>query len=267
MIQKNNMDNSNQQGFLKRICVTVLHTGLLLSVVTCTLFLFQDKAGAARQKRIPATQKPYIINNRLYSPLPSSVGYEEYGIASWYGKDFHGKPTSNGETYDMHDITAAHKLLPMHTMLLVTNLDNGRETVVRVNDRGPFVQGRIIDLSYAAAKKLAILESGIAHVKITALGELRKDAKRSGKRFKKYADLKSGEYYVQIGAFTQKYNGIKLQEKFRNAGHRAVIRKAEVNGKTFYRVQVYVGKTLNSARRSEQALISKGYKGAFVLAR
>ncbi len=167
----------------------------------------------------------------------------------------------------MHGITAAHKLLPMHTMLLVTNLDNGRETVVRVNDRGPFIQGRIIDLSYGAARKLAIVHSGTARVKVTALGELKRDSSGNTGRFKKYADLRSGEYYVQIGAFTQKYNGIKLQEKFLDAGHHAVIQKARVNGKTFYRVQVYVGKTLNSARRSEQALISKGYRGAFVLAR
>ncbi len=238
---------------------------VLLSVVLA--FITPEHGNAVRKKRIPATQKPYVINNRLYSPLPSAVGYEEYGIASWYGNDFHGNPTSNGETYNMHGITAAHKLLPMHTMLLVTNLDNGRETVVRVNDRGPFIQGRIIDLSYGAAQQLAIVHSGTARVKITALGELNRDSRGGAGRLKKYADLKSGEYYVQIGAFTQKYNGIKLQERFLDAGHHAVIQKAKVNGKTFYRVQVYVGKTLNSARRSEQALISKGYRGAFVLAR
>lgn len=234
--------------------------------LACTLGLFIEKSHASKQKRIPATQKPYVIKNRLYSPLPSAIGYEELGVASWYGKDFHGRATSNGERYNMHDITAAHKLLPMHTMLLVENLDNGKEIIVRVNDRGPFIQGRIIDLSYGAAKKIALVHSGTARVKITALGELKRNS--SGKRsFKAHADLRSGEYYVQIGAFTQKYNGIKLQEKFLDSGHQAVIRKANVNGKLFYRVQVFVGRTLNSARRSEQALIDKGYRGAFVLAR
>lgn len=231
------------------------------------LILSAEVSCAAKQKRIPATQRPYVINNRLYSPLPSAIGYEEFGIASWYGSDFHGHSTSNGETYNMHDITAAHKLLPMHTMLLVTNLDNGKETVVRVNDRGPFVQGRIIDLSYGAARKIALVHSGTARVKVTALGELKKNSTTGKQVFTNHADLRSGEYYVQVGAFTKKYNSTKLQEKFINAGHKAVIKKVQVNGRTFYRVQIYVGRTLNSARRSEQALLDKGYKGAFVLAR
>ena len=240
---------------------------LLLSSILFILLICTGVSFAAKQKRVPATQRPYIINNRLYSPLPSAIGYEEFGIASWYGSDFHGHATSNGETYNMHDITAAHKLLPMHTMLLVTNLDNGKETVVRVNDRGPFVQGRIIDLSYGAARKIALVKSGTARVKITALGEVRTNKTTGRQRFKNHAELRSGEYYVQIGAFTQKYNSIKLQEKFLVAGHRTVMKKTKINGQTFYRVQVYVGRTLNSARRSEQALLDKGYKGAFVLAR
>ena len=232
------------------------------------ILLFIDTAVgqcALNQKKTPATQRPYCINNRTYSPLPTADGYEETGIASWYGSDFHGHATSNGEIYNMHDITAAHKLLPMHTMLLVTNLDNGKKTVVRVNDRGPFVQGRIIDLSLGAAKKIGLVQSGTARVKITALGEVKRVNGQI--QFKKHADLRSGEYFVQIGAFTQKYNGLKLQEKFLDAGHKAVIQKALVNGRTFYRVQVFVGRTLASARRSEQALLNKGYKGAFILAR
>jgi rare lipoprotein A len=240
---------------------------VLFSIFLFIVLICSEVSFAAKQKKIPATQRPYVINNRLYSPLPSAIGYEEFGIASWYGSDFHGRSTSNGETYNMHDITAAHKLLPMHTMLLVTNLDNGKETVVRVNDRGPFVQGRIIDLSYGAARKIALVNPGTARVKITALGEVRKNNPTGLQRFKNQADLRSGEYYVQIGAFTKKYNGLKLQKKFFETGHRTVIKKAKINGQTFYRVQVYVGKTLNSACRSEQTLLDKGYKGAFVLAR
>jgi len=212
------------------------------------------------------TQRPYVINNRTYSPLPSSEGYVESGIASWYGRDFHGRSTSNGERYDMHDITAAHKLLPMHTMLLVENRDNGKKVVVRVNDRGPFVKGRIIDLSYGAAKKLGLVDSGTARVTITALGEVQKKNTQGKITFKKQADLRSGEYFVQIGAFIEKYNAIKLQDKFARANHKAVIRKATINGKLFYRVQIYVGQTLNNARLSEQALLDRGYKGAFIIA-
>ena len=240
---------------------------LIISVVLILCLLSVGESFATKKTKVPATQRPYVIDNRRYSPLPSAVGYEEFGIASWYGADFHGRPTSNGETYNMYDISAAHKLLPMHTMLLVTNLDNGKETVVRVNDRGPFVQGRIIDLSYGAAQKISLVASGTARVKITALGELNTSRENGRVRFKKHADLRAGEYFVQIGAFTQKYNGTKLQEKFLDAGHKTVIKKVSIKGQTFYRVQVYVGRTLSNARRSEQALLGKGYKGAFILAR
>jgi peptidoglycan lytic transglycosylase len=267
MLQPNNM----RSDYLSIKCVRLgTPLGRFLFLLCSILFVFLICAAvsyAATQKRVPATQRPYVINNRLYSPLPSAIGYEEYGIASWYGSDFHGNATSNGETYNMHDISAAHKLLPMHTMLLVTNLDNGKEIVVRVNDRGPFIQGRIIDLSYGAAQKIALVNSGTARVKITALGELSKNKPTGQQHFINHADLRSGEYYVQIGAFTQKYNGIELQERFLDAGHRVVMKKAKINGQIFYRVQVYVGRTLNSARRSEQALLDKGYKDAFVLAR
>ncbi|HID69395.1 MAG TPA: SPOR domain-containing protein, partial [Desulfobacterales bacterium] len=115
------------------------------------------------------------------------------------------------------------------------------------------------------AKKIGLVRSGTARVKIIALGEVKRINGQI--QFKKHADLRSGEYFVQIGAFTQKYNGLKLQEKFLDSGYKAVIQKALVNGQTFYRVQVFVGKTLSSARRSEQALLNKGYKGAFILAR
>ena len=237
---------------------------LPIAILLLCLIAFSS-AATTTQDKTPRTQRPYIVNNRSYSPLPSAEGFEETGTASWYGRDFHGLLTSNGETYNMHDITAAHKLLPMHTMLLVTNLENGRKIVVRVNDRGPFVRGRIIDLSYGAAKKLDLLEIGTAKVKITALGEVQKE--NGQQYFKHHADLRSGEYFVQIGAFTQKYNGLKLQGRFLDAGHHTVIKKGLVNGQTFYRVQVYMGQTLAGARKGEQALLNKGYKGAFIIAR
>ena len=241
-----------------------------LSLQTLILFcLFLSLCGVAHggsSKKI-GTQRPYVINNRTYYPLPSSEGYVESGIASWYGRDFHGRNTSNGERYDMHDITAAHKLLPMQTMLLVENRDNGKKIVVRVNDRGPFVKGRIIDLSYGAAKKLGLVNSGTARVTITALGEVQKKSNQGKITFKKQADLRSGEYFVQIGAFIEKYNAIKLQDKFARSNHKAVIRKTTIDGKLFHRVQVYVGQTLNNARISERALLDRGYKGAFIIAR
>lgn len=113
--------------------------------------------------------KPYEIMGTRYYPLSSSEGYRRKGVASWYGKDFHGKPTANGETYNMYDMTAAHPTLPLPTYVRVTNMENGLSTVVRVNDRGPFLRGRIIDLSYAAAKTLNMAEKGTSPVLLEAL--------------------------------------------------------------------------------------------------
>lgn len=111
----------------------------------------------------------YQVRGRRYHVLHSSRGYDERGVASWYGEPFHGRRTSSGETYDMHQLSAAHRTLPLPTYVEVTNLENGRQIVVRVNDRGPFHDGRIIDLSYAAARKLDIVGPGTAQVRVRAL--------------------------------------------------------------------------------------------------
>ncbi len=214
----------------------------------------------------PATQAPYVIKNKRYFPIPSANGYNEKGIASWYGTDFHGRRTSNGETYDMHAMTAAHKTLPMNTMLLVKNLDNGKKTVVRVNDRGPFIRGRIIDLSFKAAQKIGAVNKGTARVQIVALGEKGKN-NGNGAKDLIYSDLSVGEFYVQIGAFEQKINAIKLQKRFTEAGHTTVIQKYFGPKSILYRVQVYAGKNIHLAERAESALLDHGYRGAFIIAR
>ncbi|MDQ6972283.1 MAG: septal ring lytic transglycosylase RlpA family protein, partial [Mariprofundaceae bacterium] len=115
------------------------------------------------------TGKPYRIAGTTYYPLESSRGYDKTGVASWYGRDFHGKLTANGEQYDMHAMSAAHKTLPLPTLVRVTNLENGRSIVVRVNDRGPFVKSRLIDLSYAGAKALAYDKQGTTRVRVQTL--------------------------------------------------------------------------------------------------
>ncbi len=112
---------------------------------------------------------PYTILGKTYYPLSTSEGYRRKGVASWYGKDFHAKKTANGETYNMYAMTAAHPTLPIPTYVRVTNLENGLSTIVRVNDRGPFLRGRIIDLSYAAARTLNMAEKGTAPVLLEAL--------------------------------------------------------------------------------------------------
>lgn len=112
----------------------------------------------------------YEVFGRTYRVLESSEGYDEEGEASWYGEQFHGRPTSSHEVFDMYAMTAAHKTLPLPTYVEVENLDNGRTAVLRVNDRGPFHEGRIIDLSYAAALKLGVVGAGVVRVRVRAVG-------------------------------------------------------------------------------------------------
>jgi rare lipoprotein A len=221
------------------------------------------------QSMVPATQRPYIIKGKKYYPLPSSEGYLENGIASWYGRPFHGRRTSNGETYDMFSLTAAHKTLPMGTQLLVHNLENGREIVVRVHDRGPFVKGRIIDLSLTGAKKLDIKKQGTARIRLTALGEAvsYRQGKATVQRFLPHQDFNKGEFFVQIGSFSQAANAESLLRKVAGWGSEAVIQPYDSPKGRFYRVQVRVGATLKEARRQERVFAEAGFPDAFVVAR
>lgn len=114
-------------------------------------------------------KNPYTVLGKTYRILPSSKGYRARGVASWYGTKFHGENTANGERYDLYEMTAAHCTLPIPTYVLVTNLENGRQCVVRVNDRGPFESSRLIDLSYAAATKLGYVDKGTAQVEVAAI--------------------------------------------------------------------------------------------------
>jgi len=230
---------------------------VVLSRFIAALLLFALLFSATASNSLPRTQIPYIINNKHYYPIPSAAGFNQQGIASWYGKDFHGQRTSNGEMYNMYALTAAHKTLPMDTMVLVKNLHNNKTIVVRINDRGPFVQGRIIDLSYTAAERLELIGHGTAKVAVTALTENELT----------YPDLSSGEFYVQIGAFAEKINAIKLQRRFTDAGHTTVIQKCYEPQAILYRVQVYAGKTLDNAEQAEKALLGSGYTGSFIIAR
>lgn len=233
----------------------------LLQIGLVLLLLLHGACAAEVDPTLPPTQRPYVINNIKYYPVPSSAGYVDDGIASWYGKKFHGRPTSNGERYDMHGPTAAHKILPMNTMLHVKNLDNGRETVVRINDRGPFVRGRIVDLSYEAARKLGMVNRGTARVRITALAPAANGSRLS------HPNFREGEFFVQIGSFREKDNALRLKKRFTDTGHTAVIQSFLLDGTIYHRVQVYTGTQLATARRAERALLDKGYSGAFIIAR
>lgn len=134
------------------------------------IFKRANAAGGCQTQGDIKVGNPYLVDGIRYAPMKSSLGYREKGIASWYGSDFHGKASANGECYNMYAYTAAHKTLPLPTIVRVTNLENNKSVVVKVNDRGPFVRGRIIDLSYAAAQSLDIVRYGTAPVLVEAIG-------------------------------------------------------------------------------------------------
>ncbi len=156
--------------------------------------------------RIAGNITPYRVLGKTYHVNFETKGFVETGYASWYGKKFHGRKTSNGETYDMFAMTAAHKNLPIPSYVTVTNLENNRKVVVRVNDRGPFHDGRIIDLSYAAAKKLGFHEQGTAKVRVEYL-----EAPVSPNQ--KVGNVAYGNTFLQAGAFRSKDSAVSLQRQ------------------------------------------------------
>lgn len=155
----------------------------------------------------PSTLRPYTVLGKNYTPMKTGKGYSASGNASWYGQKFHGHKTSNGEIYDMFAMTGAHKTLPLPSIVRVTNLANGHQTIVRVNDRGPFHDNRIIDLSYAAAIKLDYIDSGVAKVKIDVMYVDEKGHLTVGNEFSPVINAPieselSESWYVQIAALT-----------------------------------------------------------------
>lgn len=172
----------------------------------------------------------YEVFGERYAVMPSAIGYKEKGVASWYGKKFHGNLTSNREVYDMHQMTAAHKTLPLPTFVRVRNLSNNRSIVVRVNDRGPFVHNRIIDLSYAAARKLDMIATGTSLVEVEAItfesgGEDHPTRRISPSPTESRPPTAvepvvtdPNHIYVQIGAFGSKANADRRLQLLRSGG-------------------------------------------------
>ena len=229
------------------------------------LFLYSCSAGRSPSpvsRPAPGYPKPYQVFGKWYQPVPDSKGFRERGLASWYGRDFHGKKTANGEIYDMHEMTAAHKTLPLGTFVKVFNLDNDKETEVRINDRGPFVRGRIIDLSYEAARRIGVVGPGTASVEITAIGQ----EVRSGTDKVVPVDYNTGNFTFQVGAFIDKSNAerlkAKLDEKYRNA-HITIY---DAGDRTYYRVRVGECRDLSRTFEYEEALRKDGYTDVFTVA-
>lgn len=174
----------------------------------------------------------YDVLGKRYFVLNSSEGYQERGVASWYGPGFHAASTSNGERYDMYAMSGAHKTLPLPAYVQVTNLSNGKHVVVRLNDRGPFKEGRIIDLSYTAAAKLDMLKAGTTFVEVRALTPMQKDSPPP-------APGPTSDLYVQAGAFATEANASKLLGQLRGKGvGNAFVRADQLDGKPLYRVRV-----------------------------
>ena len=191
----------------------------------------------------------YEVFGKTYYVLDSSKGFKQKGKASWYGTKFHGRRASSGETYDMYAMTAAHKTLPLPTYVEVKNLENGRTAIVKVNDRGPFHDGRIIDLSYAAATKLGVVASGTAPVEIRAI-----DSKAENTRYARGVDTDyvddNGKLYVQIAAFSTEANALKLISELREKNFQSArIHVDKASGKLLYRVRIGPVPTSNVAEK------------------
>ena len=191
--------------------------------------------------------KPYTVLGRTYYPLKSAAGYDEIGLASWYGSDFHGKKTANGQTYNMYGVSAAHKTLPLGSRVRVTNMENKRSVVLTINDRGPFVNERILDLSYGAAKKLGTVQTGVAKVRVTSL-----DATVVPSRL---ADTPGKLYSVRVGAFAVRDNALRVHRKLLAQGYSgAIISVVDHGGQILHVVQAGSFKSRDQAERIMEAL-------------
>jgi rare lipoprotein A len=189
-------------------------------------------------------------------PLPDAKGFRQKGIASWYGPDFHGKRSSSGEIYDMYDMTAAHKTLPLGTLVRVRHLQTQRTIDVRINDRGPFVADRIIDLSHEAARRIGMIGPGTALVEIEAVGVLEGSP----------LDLYSGNFTFQVGAFGSRENAERLRAELHPRFGNAHIVEFEQAGRIFYRLRVGKCSSLDEAIAYETHLRQNGFTDAFVVA-
>jgi rare lipoprotein A len=201
-----------------------------------------------------AKTRPYTVLGRTYYPLQTAAGYDEVGMASWYGSDFHGKKTANGQTYNMYGLSAAHKTLPLGTRVRVTRLSNNTSVILVVNDRGPFVSGRILDLSYGAAKQLGMVRDGVAKVRISAIGSTRPrtvTASTSAQTAKRY--------HVRVGAFARRANAENTHRRLVAQGYKnASITVEDRDGLTLH---IVLAGSFTSRDQAEQ--VQERLKAAF----
>ncbi len=236
-----------------------------ISIAMLAFFLFGIAACGSKPPvsvQPPPAPAGYQVFGKWYYPVTAADNFQETGRASWYGDPFHGKKTASGETYDMHSRTAAHKTLPIGTFVLVRNLDNSKETIVRVNDRGPFVDGRIIDLSYRAAKEIDMISSGTAPVEIIVLDPKDESAGVTAGD----AAFYTGNFTVQVGAFSDRTSADAFSEELRKFDNRVTVLPFPSMGSTVYRVRIGQFPSMEKAKSLESRLIESGYKQAFAVA-
>lgn len=229
------------------------------------MLLFSACAGSKPpEPSSPGAPKPYRVLGKWYTPMADATGFSQKGIASWYGSDFHGKKTSTGEKYDMHAMTAAHKTLPFNTWVEVRRLDTGKTVKLRINDRGPFVQNRIIDLSYAGAKAIDMVGPGTARVEVVALGKQQDTS--TGTTYVPQ-DYYHGAFTFQVGAFASRENAERLRRRLSDQNlanaHIATYDRGDI---ILHRVRVGICTDLIAAEQYERDLVNLGYSEVFIVA-
>jgi len=247
---------------------------LLYTLGACTFGVPISQRGNQQASGVPATTpssqgnpSSYVVFGKRYYVLDSSAGFVQRGVASWYGTKFHGRPTSSGEVYNMHAMTAAHKTLPIPVYVHVKNLDNGRSAVVRVNDRGPFIDGRIIDLSYAAAKKLGVDGPGTANVEISVLKQGERKPTSVVRSIPLPVDIEPEvPLFIQMGSFSSHLNANNLVQSLIAANESsAKITRLQTDNGFYYRVRVGPLFDIDEANAILLRLRDKGFQTARIV--
>lgn len=254
-----------------RQLVTIMVLGVLLAACGTTRPPPPRTSGGGEYK----VGAPYKVGGQWYTPAANPY-YDEVGMASWYGKQFHGKSTANGERFDMNKLSAAHKTLPMPSFVRVTNLSNGRSLVLRINDRGPFAQGRIIDLSRRAAQLLGFEKKGVERVRVQATRADGRPLARKisqDKRKKKdtrmasagtaAANIAIGDLYVQIGSFSARSNAEMLVPRLKGLGT-LLIQTIIVEGRRVHRLRIGPFADQQAAYAALKAVRRRGFADARV---
>ncbi|NNE62584.1 MAG: septal ring lytic transglycosylase RlpA family protein [Gammaproteobacteria bacterium] len=249
--------------------------GLAVSIISaCTFGVPIDRGQIDGLNAIPAVKKSksgnpssYVVFGKRYYVLDSAHGFVERGTASWYGTKFHGRRTSSGEVYNMHGMTAAHKTLPLPTYVRVENMENGKSVIVKVNDRGPFVGTRIIDLSYAAAQKLGVVGPGTAEVEISAVRSASENS-RPVVRSIPLTDQAAADIplFIQMGSFGSEVNAQNMSSQLRALNEKAVsVSQLQTTDGLLYRVRVGPLYGIDEANAVLSRLNQKGFNDARIV--